>query len=108
MSRRGTGALCSGAARCAPCDGYVSILLPVYLAERGFDAFAVGAVSTATLLGSALLTLAPGLVSHLVKRLGALLAASLLMVPTGLGFAAIHGLWPLLVVAFVGTMTPSS
>jgi len=27
-------------------DGYVSILLPVYLAERGFDAFAVGAVST--------------------------------------------------------------
>ena len=89
-------------------DGYVSILLPVCLAERGLDAFAVGAVSTATLLGSALLTLALGLVAHRVKRRGALLAASLLMAATGVGFAAIHGLWPLLVVAFVGTMNPSS
>jgi len=89
-------------------DGYVSILLPVYLAERGLDAFAVGAVSTATLLGSALLTLALGLVAHRVKRRGALLAASLLMAATGVGFAAIHGLWPLLIIAFVGTMNPSS
>src|SRR3954470_12179866 len=107
MSRRGTGALCSGAARCAPCDGYVSILLPVYLAERGFDAFAVGAVSTATLLGSALLTLSLGLVAHRIKRKPALLAASLLMAATGLGFASIEGFWPLLIVAFAGTLNPS-
>jgi MFS family permease len=89
-------------------DGYVSILLPVYLAERGFDAFAVGAVSTATLLGSALLTLALGLVAHRIPRRSALLAASLLMIGTGLGFAGIHGLWPLLLIAFVGTLNPSS
>jgi MFS family permease len=89
-------------------DGYVSILLPVYLAERGFDAFAVGAVSTATLLGSALLTLALGFVAHRIPRRSALLAASLLMIGTGLGFAGVHGLWPLLLIAFVGTLNPSS
>ena len=88
-------------------DGYVSILLPVYLAERGFDAFAVGAVSTATLLGSALLTLTLGLMAHWVPRRGALLAASLLMAGTGLGFATVQELWPLLVIAFVGTLNPS-
>ena len=58
-------------------DGYVSILLPVYLSGLGFDAFAVGMVSTATLLGSALLTLALGQVAHRVPRRGALMAASM-------------------------------
>jgi MFS family permease len=88
-------------------DGYVSILLPVYLAERGFEAFAVGAVSTATLLGSALLTLSLGLVAHRIRRKPALLAASLLMAATGIGFATVEGFWPLLIVAFVGTLNPS-
>ena len=85
----------------------MSILLPVYLAERGFDAFAVGAVSTAALLGSALLTLSLGVVAHRIKRKPALLAASLLMAATGIGFATIEGFWPLLIVAFVGTLNPS-
>jgi len=89
-------------------DGYVSILLPVYLAGLGLEAFAVGAVSTATLLGSALLTMALGQVAHRVPRRGALLAASLLMAATGFSFAAVEGLWPLLVIAFVGTLNPSS
>jgi len=35
-------------------------------------------------------------------------AASLLMVLTGLGFAAFVDFWPLLVIAFVGTLNPSS
>jgi MFS family permease len=88
-------------------DGYVSILLPVYLAERGFDTFAVGAVSTAALLGSALLTLSLGVVAHRIKRKPALLAASLIMAATGIGFATLEGFWPLLIVAFVGTLNPS-
>src|SRR6185312_4332340 len=36
-----------------------------------------------------------------------LLAAALLMTGTGAGFAWIHAFWPLLVVAFVGTLNPS-
>jgi hypothetical protein len=41
-------------------DGYVAILLPVHLSGLGFGPVAVGAISTATLLGSALLTLGLG------------------------------------------------
>jgi len=36
-------------------NGYVAILLPVHLAALGFDALAIGAISSAALLGSALL-----------------------------------------------------
>ena len=88
-------------------DGYVAILLPIHLSRLGYDAFAVGLISTATLLGSALLVLAVGLHSHLVDRRHALLGAALLMTVTGLGFSGIDSFWPLLVVAFVGTLNPS-
>jgi MFS family permease len=89
-------------------DGYVAILLPVHLSLLGYDALAVGAISTATLLGSALLTLGLGLVAHRIPRRRALLAASLLMLATGFAFAWFEGFWPLLLVAFVGTLNPSS
>lgn len=88
-------------------DGYAAILLPVHLSALGFDALAVGAVSTVMLLGSALLTLALGAVAHRMPRRPALLAASLLMAATGLAFAAVEGFWPLLLVAFVGTLSPT-
>jgi MFS family permease len=88
-------------------DGYVAILLPLHLMQLGLDAFAVGAVSTATLMGSALLTLAVGLVAHRVRRRSALLGAALLMALTGLGFAGVEAFWPLLAIAFVGTLNPS-
>ena len=70
-------------------DGYVAILLPVHLSRLGYDAFGVGLISTASLLGSALLTLALGLVAFRSRRRSALLAAGLLMAATGLGFAGI-------------------
>ena len=88
-------------------DGYVAILLPVHLSRLGYDAFGVGLISTASLLGSALLTLALGLVAFRIRRRPALLAAGLLMAATGLGFAGIGAFWPLLVIAFVGTLNPS-
>ena len=88
-------------------DGYVAVLLPLHLSLLGFEAFAVGAIATAALLGSALLTLALGIAAHRVRRRPALLGAALLMAATGFGFAVAHGFWPLLVVAFVGTLNPS-
>src|SRR5215207_4512841 len=88
-------------------DGYVAILLPLHLSLLGFEAFAVGAISTATLLGSAVLTLVLGTTAHRVRRRAALLAAALLMAATGFGFAVVHGFWPLLLIAFVGTLNPS-
>src|SRR3954453_19461254 len=88
-------------------DGYVAVLLPLHLSLLGFEPFAVGAISTATLLGSALLTLALGGAAHRLRRRPALLAAALLMAATGFGFAGVHGFWPLLLFAFAGTLNPS-
>jgi MFS family permease len=89
-------------------DGFVSLLLPVYLLRLGYDAFAIGSIITSTLVGSALLTLALGIVAHRFSRRWMLRAACLLMVATGIGFALLHDYWPILIVAFVGTLNPSS
>ena len=89
-------------------DGYVAILLPVYLLTLGFGAWEVGLLSTATLLGSALATLAVGAWGHRFPHRRLLLAAALLMAATGLAFANLSEFWPLLLVAFVGTLNPSS
>jgi MFS family permease len=89
-------------------DGFVSVLLPLHLTTLGFNGFQIGAVATATLLGSAFLTLIVGLVAYRLGRQLLLLRASLLMIATGIGFAFVHDFWPLLVVAFVGTLNPSS
>jgi MFS family permease len=89
-------------------DGFVSVLLPLHLTTLGFSGFQIGAVATATLLGSAALTLVVGLVAYRLGRQLLLLRASLLMIATGLGFAFVHDFWPLMVVAFVGTLNPSS
>lgn len=89
-------------------DGIVSVMLPGYLLARGLSPVQVGAVVTATLLGSAALTLALGLRGgHLPRRL-LLQVASIAMVVTGLAFGVATGFVALLVVAAVGTMNPSS
>ena len=89
-------------------DGFVAVLLPVHLLRLGFDAFEVGVLSTTTLLGSALLTLGVGLFGHRFDRKRLFFAASCLMAGTGAGFAMLDGLWPLLIVALVGTLNPTS
>lgn len=89
-------------------DGYVAILLPAYLLALGLGNWEVGLVSTATLLGSALATLAVGTWGHRVPQRRLLLAAALLMAATGLLLAGMSDFWPLLLVAFLGTMNPSS
>ena len=89
-------------------DGFVSVLLPVYLLGLGFDGFQIGAVATATLVGSSALTLLVGFVAHRFRARPLLSSAALLMVATGVGFVLVHGFWPLLIVAFVGTLNPSS
>jgi len=89
-------------------DGFVSVYLAVYLQLLGLSAVQVGAIVTATLLGSAALTLAVGLVAHRLSPRLVLLGAALLMLATGIGFAVSHDFWPLLVVAFAGTLNPSS
>ena len=92
----------------ALCDGYMAVLLPAYLLALGLGQFEVGLISTATLLGSAAATLWVGAWGHRVAPRALLCGAALLMAGTGLGFAGLSSFWPLLVVAFVGTLNPSS
>ena len=89
-------------------DGYVAILLPAYLLALGLGTWEVGILATATLLGSALATLAIGAWGHRVHHGKLLIGAALLMTCTGFAFAASSTFWPLLLVAFVGTLNPSS
>jgi MFS family permease len=100
--------LVAGRALRAFVDGTIAVLLPAYLLALGFDVWTVGVLSTATLLGSALTTLAVGAWGHRFAQRRLLLAAALLMIATGLGFAGLSPFWPLLVVAFVGTLNPSA
>jgi MFS family permease len=89
-------------------DGFVSLLLPAYLEILGFDNFRIGALTAATLLGSAVATVTVGLTAHRFGRRAMLVAAALLMIATGLGFLLARDFWPLIAIAFVGTLNPSS
>lgn len=89
-------------------DGYMAVLLPAYLLSIGLGTLEVGIVSTATMLGSALATLAVGAWGYRFASGKLLRGAALLMAATGLGFASLSSFWPLLIVALVGTLNPSS
>ncbi|EEA03524.1 major facilitator superfamily MFS_1 [Burkholderia sp. H160] len=90
------------------CDGFVAVLLPAYLLALGFGNLTVGLISTSTLLGSAVATIVVGLLSSRYPQRVLLLFAAALMATTGFAFGFLSSLWPLLVVAFVGTLNPSS
>lgn len=90
------------------CDGFIAVLLPAYLLALGFAQLTVGLISTATLAGSAIATILVGLLGNRCPQRVLLLFAATLMAATGIAFASLSSLWPLLVVAFVGTLNPSS
>jgi MFS family permease len=89
-------------------DGFVAVLLPVYLLALGLTPLEVGVVATVSLLGSAVLTIGAGFLGahHDCRRL--LLATAVLMIATGLAFAAVDDYALLLVIAFAGTVNPSA
>jgi MFS family permease len=87
-------------------DGLVSIALASYLTGLGFSPFLVGAIITSTLLGSAAVTLAVGLLGYRLSRRGVLLGAAALMLLTGVGFAGLTTFWPLMLVGIAGTLSP--
>jgi MFS family permease len=89
-------------------DGFVAVLLAVYLTELGLDAFQVGVVATAALLGSALITLGIGLLASARAQRTLLIFASALMAATGIAFATANSYAVLLLVAFVGTINPTA
>jgi len=105
-----SGASCLYAARALRDfgDSFVAILLPAYLLALGFTPFKVGVLATASLLGSAGLTIAAGLLGARFGYRQLLLIAACLMVATGFAFATFHDYAVLLAIAFAGTINPSA
>lgn len=89
-------------------DGFVAVLLPVYLLVLGFSPLQVGIIATSSLLGSSLLTIGVGLLSPRYDLRQMLLAAAALMIATGAVMAVIHDYGLMLVIAFAGTINPSA
>jgi MFS family permease len=89
-------------------DGFVAVLLPAYLLALGFSPLQVGIIATASLLGSAFLTIGAGFLGVRYDHRQLLFAAAGLMVATGAAFAVIHDYALLLLIAFAGTVNPSA
>jgi MFS family permease len=89
-------------------DGFVAVLLPVYLLALGFTPLGVGVIATASLLGSSLLTICVGFLGVRHDHRQLLLAGASLMIATGVAFAVVHDYALLLVIAFAGTINPSA
>lgn len=89
-------------------DGFVAVLLPIYLLALGFTPLEVGVIATVSLLGSALLTICVGFLGVRHDHRQLLLAGASLMIATGVAFAVVHDYALLLVIAFAGTINPSA
>jgi len=89
-------------------DGFAVIILPAYLTALGHDAAAVGVVAAASLLGTALLTLAVGVIAprHDLRKL--MLFGAGLMAVTGIAFPNVQHVAAIALVAFIGTINPSA
>jgi len=89
-------------------DGFAVIILPVYLLAIGFTPQQVGIVASASLLGTATLTLLVGLVAPRYDLRNLFLAGAGLAIVTGLVFPMVGTIAPALLVAFIGTVNPSA
>jgi MFS family permease len=88
-------------------DGFAIIILPVYLSAIGFSPQEIGIVASASLLGTAALTLITGFIAHRFELRKLFLAGAGLIVFTGVVFPAAETIVPVLLVAFVGSINPS-
>jgi MFS family permease len=89
-------------------DGFAIIILPAYMTALGYDAIAVGLVATASLLGTALLTLIVGWIAPRHDLRALMLLGAGLMAATGLAFPNVERFVLIALVAFVGTINPSA
>src|SRR6478672_12482954 len=88
-------------------DGFAIIILPAYMTALGYDAVAIGIVATASLLGTALLTLLTGWIAPRHDLRALLIFGAGLMAATGLAFPAVEQFALIALVAFIGTVNPS-
>ena len=89
-------------------DGIAFVVLPAYLEHLGFSGLRIGTVVAASLLGSAVLTLATGQVAHRFDPARLLRIASWIMIVTGVAFGLSTSFLLLVVIGIITTMNPSA
>src|SRR4030081_1618693 len=89
-------------------DGFAVIILPAYLLAIGLTPQQVGIVASASLLGTAALTLLVGFVAPRYDLKNLFLIGAGLAIITGLVFPMVGTFVPVLLVAFIGTINPSA
>jgi MFS family permease len=89
-------------------DGFAVIILPAYLLAIGLTPQQVGMVASASLLGTAALTLLVGFVAPRYDLRNLFLIGAGLAAATGLVFPMVETVVPVLLVAFIGTINPSA
>lgn len=89
-------------------DGMVYVVLPGFLLALGLSGAQIGAVVTASLLGSAVATILVGIYGHRIAPARLLAMAALLMIATGIAFGLASSFIALLFVGVIGTMNPSA
>ena len=104
MSRDGRLVLVAKATRTF-CYGFLGVLFPVYLAERGMDARQIGVAVTLTLLASAAMTFAIRRPAERYGSRGALCAQAGLIVVSALVFLATEQPWLIVAAAMVGNLS---
>ncbi len=90
------------------CDGFVAVLLPVYLTAIGLGPFEIGVIAAIAMFGSAILSLGFGILAARRDLRFLLLCGAGMMALTGLGFALSNSYALTLVIACVGTINPSA
>ena len=89
-------------------DGFAVVILPAYLIAIGLGPVQIGFVATVSLAGTAALTLLVGLIAPRHDLRNMLLLGAGLMVFTGIALPSFEYLAFITVVAFVGTINPST
>jgi MFS family permease len=89
-------------------DGFAIIILPAYLSAIGLRPGQIGIVVSASLLGTALFTLAVGFFAPRHDLRNLLLGGAVLMAATGLAFPNVDQFAVIAVIAFIGTINPST
>ena len=88
-------------------DGFAAIILPAYLSALGFSSFQIGVVATGALLGSAIVTMAIGLLASRYGLRTLLLVCATLMIATGIAIATFQHFALIMLIAMIGTVNPT-
>lgn len=89
-------------------DGFAIIILPAYLSAIGFSTAEIGFAATASLLGTALLTLTVGIVARRYELRSLLMIGAGIIVLTGVIFPNVTSVILIFAVVFAGSLNPNS